>query len=125
MSKKDHLFELIQSLDKSEKRYFKLAFSDQVKDKKYIKLFDVLERTEIYDEKKIKYQIKDAYLEKHYAETKYYLYQQILKVLKEYRTQHSIDNILLDKLQNIEILIQKALFDQAIKELTKAKKMAQ
>ena len=54
MSKKDHLFELIQSLDKSEKRYFKLAFSDQVKDKKYIKLFDVLERTEIYDEKKIK-----------------------------------------------------------------------
>lgn len=124
MSKKDHLFELIQSLDKSEKRYFKLAFSDQVKDKKYIKLFDVLERTEIYDEKKIKYQIKDAYLEKHYAETKYYLYQQILKVLKEYRTQHSIDNILLDKLQNIEILIQKALFDQAIKELTKAKKMA-
>ena len=53
MSKKDHLFELIQSLDKSEKRYFKLAFSDQVKDKKYIKLFDVLERTEIYEEKKI------------------------------------------------------------------------
>lgn len=124
MSKKDYLFELIQSLDKSEKRYFKLYFSNQHKEQKHILLFSILEKADTYDEKKIKQQLKDNYLQKHFAETKYYLYQQILKVLKDYRTENSVDNLLIERVQNIEILIQKALFEQAVNELQKAKKMA-
>lgn len=124
MLKKDDLYELIQSLDKSEKRYFKVIHSGEKKNNKYVKLFDILEQTKQYDEKKIKLQLQDAYLQKHFAETKYYLYQQILKTLKEYRAENSVDTILLDRIQNIEILIQKALFEQAINELNKAKKMA-
>lgn len=124
MSKKDYLFELIQSLDKSEKRYFNVYFSANKKESKHIILFKAIEKATEYNEAKIKATIKDDYIQKHFAETKYYLYQQILKVLKEYRTNNSIDTILLDKIQNIEILIQKALFEQAINELNKAKKMA-
>ena len=124
MSKKDHLFELIQSLDKSEMRYFKIYFTNEAKEQKYLKLYDAIEKAKEYDEKKIKLQLKDAYIQKHFAETKYYLYQLILKVLKHYRTENSVDNLLLEKIQNIEVLIQKALWEQAISELQKAKKMA-
>jgi len=124
MSKKDYLYELVQSLDKSEKRYFKLYFSREKKDQKHILLFDAIEKSVVYDEKKIKQNIKDAYIQKHFAETKYYLYQQILKVLKDYRTENSVDNLLIERVQNIEVLIQKALFEQAVNELHKAKKMA-
>ncbi len=124
MSKKDYLYELIQSLDKSEKRYFKLYHAGEKKEQKHVILFDALEKAKDYDEKKLKAQIKDAYIQKHFAETKYYLYQQILKVLKDYRTENSVDNLLIERVQNIEVLIQKALFEQAINELQKAKKMA-
>lgn len=124
MSKKDHLYELIQSLDKSEKRYFKIYFANETKEQKYLKLYDAIEKASEYDEKKLKQSIKDAYIQKHFAETKYYLYQLILKVLKHYRTENSVDNLLIEKVQNIEVLIQKALWEQAINELHKAKKMA-
>ena len=124
MSKKDYLYELVQSLDKSEKRYFNVYFSSNKKESKHLILFKAIEKATEYDENKLKASIEDTYIQKHYAETKYYLYQQILKVLKDYRADNSIDNILLDKIQNIEILIQKALFEQAINELNKAKKMA-
>ncbi len=124
MSKKDHLYELIQSLDKSEKRYFKIYFAKDTKEQKYVKLYDAIEKANEYDEKKIKQTIKDEYVQKHFAETKYYLYQLILKVLKHYRTENSIDNLLIERVQNIEVLIQKALWEQAISELQKAKKMA-
>ena len=123
MSKKDYLFELIQSLDKSEKRYFKLYFSGDKKEQKYMHLYNAIEKATVYDERKIKNSIKDEYVSKHFAETKYYLYQLILRVLKNYRTENSVDNLLIDKIQNIEVLIQKALWNQAINELEKAKKM--
>ena len=124
MSKKDHLYELIQSLAKSEKRYFKIYFAGDKKEQKYLQLYDVIEKAKVYDEKKIKISIKDPYITKHFAETKYYLYQLILKVLKHYRTENSVDNLLIEKIQNIEVLIQKALWEQAISELHKAKNMA-
>ena len=123
MSKKDYLFELIQSLDKSEKRYFKLYFSGDKKEQKYMHLYNAIEKATVYDERKIKSSIKDEYVSKHFAETKYYLYQLILRVLKNYRTENSVDNLLIDKIQNIEVLIQKALWNQAINELEKAKKI--
>ena len=69
MSKKDYLFELIQSLDKSEKRYFKLYFSGDKKEQKYMHLYNAIEKATVYDERKIKNSIKDEYVSKHFAET--------------------------------------------------------
>ena len=116
MSKNDYVYELIQSLNKSEKRYFKLYFATATKTPKHVLLFSILEKETQYEEKKIKQKLTDEYLKKNFAETKYYLYQQILKVLKDYRTENSVDTILIEKTQNIEILLQKALFEQAINE---------
>ena len=59
MLKKDYLYELIQSLDKSEKRYFKLYHKTENKEQKHVILFDAFEKAKDYDEKKIKSQIKN------------------------------------------------------------------
>lgn len=50
----DELPRLIQSLTKSEKRYFKMFTSLQSGEKSYLKLFDAIEKMEEYDEEKIK-----------------------------------------------------------------------
>src|SRR5690606_18709603 len=50
MARIDPLFELVRSLTKSEKRYFKLFAQMQGKDKKYLLLFDAIDRLEEYDE---------------------------------------------------------------------------
>ena len=48
----DELFQLIRSLDKSEKRMFKLFLkrSDGTEDLKVIRLFDALDKMDEYDE---------------------------------------------------------------------------
>ena len=50
------LFELIKSLTKSEKRYFKVYSAQQTKNNSnnYILLFDAIDRQEVYNEEKIK-----------------------------------------------------------------------
>ena len=54
MAKKDKLYELIHSLDKSEKRYFKLLITRDHKEHKHFELYTALEKAKAYDEKKIK-----------------------------------------------------------------------
>ena len=57
MAKKnsDPVFQLIKSLTKAEKRYFKLFATRQksAEDAKFIKLFDLIDKQKDYDEGKI------------------------------------------------------------------------
>jgi len=50
MKPSNELFDLIKSLSKSEKRFFKLQSSLQSGDKNYVRLFDCIDRMEEYDE---------------------------------------------------------------------------
>ena len=81
-SSSQELFNLIQTLSKSEKRYFKLSVSVQsLKDgEKYIELFDLMARTKEYDEKKILHRIGFKTI-KQLSDHKNYLYELILKSL--------------------------------------------
>ena len=54
MKPSNELFNLIQSLSKSEKRFFKLSSSLQDGDKNYLKLFDYIEKQKKYDEAELK-----------------------------------------------------------------------
>ena len=55
MKKTDDLFQLIKSLSKSEKGYFKkFSYLYTIEgEKNYIKLFDAIEKQKEYDEKKL------------------------------------------------------------------------
>jgi len=54
MKPSTELFSLIQTLTKSEKRFFKLNSSLQSGEKNYLKLFDFIEKQSSYNEEELK-----------------------------------------------------------------------
>jgi hypothetical protein len=50
MKPSNELHDLIKSLTKSEKRFFKLHSSLQAGDKNYLRIFDAIDKQKVYDE---------------------------------------------------------------------------
>ncbi|MCC7331238.1 MAG: hypothetical protein IT232_01410 [Flavobacteriales bacterium] len=124
MKPSTELFQLIKSLTKSEKRYFKLSSTLQSGEKNYIKLFEAIENQLIYDEEAIKSLFKKETFIKHLPSEKNHLYNLILKSLRNFYTDNSADAILQELLRNIELLYNKALYKECIKNINKAKSIA-
>lgn len=121
----DILFQLIHSLEKAEKRNFKLYIkrNSAMQDLKIIELFDALDKLNIYDEvlllKKLK-SIKKPQL----ANTKAHLYRQLLASLRIIKSTESIDMQLHEQLDYARILYNKGLYLQSLKILEKLKELA-
>lgn len=123
--KSDQLFNLIQTLSKGEKRFFKLYASrlSNSGDKKFIVLFDAIEKQKVYDEDKI--------LEKHkqlnpvqFSNLKSHLYYQLLKSTKLCNSSN-LENIKITELLDYaRILYNKCLYKECVKMIDKAKAMA-
>lgn len=127
MSKKnsDHLFQLIKSLTKSEKRYFKLYASriSIADDALFLRLFDIIDSQTEYNEERIlkrDSQIKPSQL----SNLKAHLYKQILQSLRLYHVGHDIDLRIREQIDSTTILYNRCLFDQSLKSLEKAKSLA-
>lgn len=121
----DALFQLILSLEKAEKRHFKLYIkrSSSNQDLKIVKLFDTLDKLPEYDE--------DAILKKLAPITKpqlnnlkTHLYKQLLASLRLLKTNENIDLQLSEHLDNARLLYNKGLKIQALRILEKAKELA-
>ena len=121
----DTLFQLVRSLEKAEKRHFKLYIkrSSGNEDLKVIELFDALDRLIHYDEtillKRLK-TIKKPQL----ANIKVHLYKQLLSSLRLLKSTESIDLQLNEQFDFAHILYKKGLFTQSLKILDKAKETA-
>lgn len=124
MKPSNDLFELIKSLSKSEKRFFKLSSSLQSGDKNYLKIFDAIDRQKEYDEDMLKECFEGETFIKHFPSEKNHLYKLILKSLRAYHSDNSISSILKQEIKNIEILYKKALYRECNKFLGRAKKLA-
>lgn len=124
MKPSTELFDLIKSLSKSEKRFFKLSSSLQTGDKNYLKIFDAIDKQKTYDEEALKDQFRDETFVKHFPSEKNHLYKLILKSLRSYHSDSSISSILKQELKNVEILYKKALYKECNKFLARAKKLA-
>ena len=124
MHKKEHLYYLIQSLSKSEKRYFKLFCSNLKGAKNYIRLFDAMARQKSYDEAAIRKQFAGEAFIKQLHTTKNYLQQLILKSLRNFHHRLSKDAMLKDMLRNIELLFSKELYELCEPELRRAERQA-
>lgn len=118
------LFDLVHSLTKSEKRFFKLQSSLQAGEKNYVRIFDVLESMEHYDENVVKENFKGELLLKHLPSEKNHLFKLILKSLRSYHGEGSVRSIVKQALKNVEILHKKGLHEECKKELKRAKKLA-
>ena len=124
MKPSTELFELIKSLSKSEKRFFKLSSSLQTGDKNYLKIFDAIEKQAVYNEAALKIAFKKETFVSHFPSEKNHLYKLILKSLRNYHSDNSINSVLKQEIKNVEILYKKALFKECNKFLVRAKKQA-
>ena len=120
------LFRLIKSLNKSEKRYFKLYArhyenSSNIK----IRLFDAIDKLDRYNEQKIRTFFAGEIFLKQLAVTENHLYYLILKCLHNYNSGKSVDSELREMLDYIEALFKKGLYGECLKLIAKAKKKAQ
>ncbi len=128
MSKSPALFNLIKSLSQNEKRYFKRfvnIHSNDGRDKKYMQIFEEIEKLDHYDGLVIMSVMGwDNTKKAYYSEKKNYLYNLILKSLRTYHTDQKVLYELRAYQTDIDILLEKGLREEALKRLRKAKKQA-
>lgn len=121
----DTLFQLIHSLEKSEKRHFKLYIkrSSSKEDLKIVRLFDAMDKLPDYDEKILLKKLPDIQ-KTQLANLKSHLYKQLLASLRLLKTSENIDLQLSEHLDNARLLYNKGLKIQSLKILEKAKELA-
>ena len=121
----DTLFQLISSLEKSEKRHFKLYIkrSSAKEDLKIIRLFDALDKLPGYDEKILLKKLPGVTKPQLYN-LKTHLYKQLLASLRLLKTTENTDLKLSEHLDNARLLYNKGLKLQSLNILEKAKELA-
>jgi hypothetical protein len=121
----DALFQLIKSLEKSEKRNFKLYITRNSSslDLKSIQLFDAMDKMDEYDEVQLlnkNKNIRKAQL----SNAKAHLYREILSSLRLIRQEDNIDIQLHEQLDYARILYNKGLYLQSLRTLDRIKESA-
>ena len=121
----DTLFQLIQSLERSEKRNFKLYITRNTgsNDLKIVQLFDALEGMKQYDEELLLK--KNPTLQKQQlSNLKAHLYREILASLRLLKQDENIDLQIHEQLDFARILYNKGLYLQSLKLLEKVKEFS-
>lgn len=124
MKPSNELFDLIKTLSKSEKRFFKLNSSLQSGEKNYLKLFDYIEKQNSYNEDALKKYFSGEKFIKHLPSEKNHLYKLILKSLRNFYADQSVKSQLKQEIKNVEVLYNKALYKECSKFVKRAKKVA-
>src|SRR5438067_6596905 len=121
----DALFHLVKSLEKSEKRNFKLYAkrNSSSDDLKVVKLFDALDKLNEYDEEQVLKRNKSI-RKQQLSNIKAHLYKQILSSLRLIKDENNIDIQLHEQMDYARILFNKGLYLQSLKVLDKMKEMA-
>jgi len=122
----DALFQLIKSLTKAEKRYFKLHINKQIagEETKFLKLFDLIDKQKDYDENKILEKEKSIRSQQ-LSNLKAHLYKQILQNLRNLNSDEDIVLRIHELIDYSTILYNKCLYDQCVKMLEKARNTAE
>lgn len=117
--KTDSTFQLVKSLTRNEKRYFKLYSGITKGSKNYMRIFDLMERQKEYDEALLKRKLSGAAFAEQLTYEKYYLRKMILKALRAYHAAN--DNRFGNTISDLEILTEKAIPELFLPMVKKAK----
>lgn len=121
----DILHQLIHTLEKAEKRHFKLYIkrSSARQDLKIVQLFDALDKLSVYDEKLLIKKLPG--IEKPQLHNlKTHLYKEIMASLRLLKSADSIDLQINEQFDYAHILYKKGLFAQSLRILERAKEIA-
>ncbi|MEZ4952396.1 MAG: hypothetical protein R2825_02315 [Saprospiraceae bacterium] len=129
MAKSESLFQLVKSLDGSEKRYFKSFYGKGNNEQayKFLTLFDKMveqSRGEHYDEQQLLSELKDTFKPENFSYDKNYLFKAILKCLRNYYATKTPSLKLKELMIDISLLHEKGLVNDTLKHIQQAKKIA-
>ena len=118
----DALFILVKSLEKGEKRNFKLyaARNSASADLKIVQLFDALDKMKDYDEEEL-LRKNESIQKQQLSNLKAHLYDQILSSLRILKQSENIDLQIHEQLDHAKILYNKGLYLQSLRLLDKIK----
>src|SRR5947199_8326096 len=121
----DILFQLIHSLEKAEKRHFKLYIkrSSSKEELKIVQLFDAIDKMKDYDEKVLLKKLSGI-TKPQLSNLKTHLYKQVLASLRLLKSADSLDLQLNEQFDYAHILYKKGLFMQSLRILERAKETA-
>lgn len=127
MATNTDLFDLIQSLTRTEKAYFKkFAYKkDNAKDNPYLQLFDAIDRQKEYDEEKLLKKFRKEKFVKQFSVAKNYLLNLIVSSLADYDSNKNHRTRLLQMLREIQALKDRGATDLAQKRIDAAIKLAE
>jgi len=112
------LFDLIRTMNASEKAYFKrYGYKTGARRQAYIDLFDALDRQEAYSEAALRKKFAPPNGFKSLSAAKNHLYHQVLNALMEYNADKSGEDKVLRRLQEVWFLKNRGLDDQCAKRL--------
>ncbi|HFA50163.1 MAG TPA: hypothetical protein ENJ95_14225 [Bacteroidetes bacterium] len=114
------MFTLIKAMSKSEKRYFVLdAKKSGRTGSRYLTLFNALSKMEEYDDSKLKKKFP-----KNLSSDKAYLYEAILRSMRDYRSKSSKAAQVKERLMDARFLYERGLYGQSTARIAEAKAMA-
>ncbi len=122
-NRESNAYKLIQSLDMNEKRYFSIYSRKHVigERNKYAVIFEVLQESTTYDETAIKKEVRKQGFDTRYIKAdQHYLYQLILRSLREFHVGKSANLRVKELLIDIEILQAKGMFSSCLKVIISA-----
>lgn len=119
------LFDLIKAMSKAEKRHFKLfaARNTSGRELKFVRVFEVLEKQKIYDEKVLLDRLP-MISKNQLSNIKAHLYRQLLTSLRLLQDQEP-DIQIRESLDFAQLLYSKGLYRNSLKMLEKAKSLAE
>jgi hypothetical protein len=122
MIKTDSLHILIRSLSKAEKRHIRLQSQLQSGRKVYISLFDLFEKYDSSEE--VCMHFHKLYRDKSFETASKHIYRIALESLTKLRVGQDIQTEIFNQITKADILFERELFDDALNELNKAKRLA-
>jgi hypothetical protein len=122
----DALFLLIKSLEKAEKRHFKLYInrsSDRSGELKVVRLFDLIDKQKVYNEEVLLNRMTGV-TKSQLSNLKTHLYREILASLRLLKRADSIDLEINELFDYAHILYKKGLFMPSLRMIERAKELA-
>ena len=122
----DNLFQLIKTLTKAEKRNFRLYVTrnQDSEELKFIRLFDILDKSKDYDEPTIFKKVPEIRKEQ-LSNLKAHLYKQLLTSLRLLHKNKNADIDIRENIDYAKVLYNKGLYMQSLKILDKAKGLSE
>ena len=118
------LYELVRSLTKTEKRYFKLFARLNREESNLLKVFDAISIRDLNSDKEVKAYLGDQFFIRHYDVYKVHLQRIILQSMRSFHQNRNKQNAVYTGITDANFLFQKGLFFQCRKVIKKTKRLA-